>query len=130
MILYLFYSANFYDIKTDKKDGKLGYVDDKLIIAEGTTLEENVERIKDFMEREGGAFTWAKNHSSKFELKKLSLIHFHRCNKSQPNDPLPVLQLNLKTITPKSMMKYLGVILDKRLQWHQQCLEIIKVKLI
>ena len=78
------------------------------------------------MEKEGGAFTWAKNHNSKFEINKLSLIHFDR-NKQTQGTPMHKLnlQLDAETISPKDNIKYLGVIFDEKLRWHQQRAEVI-----
>ncbi|KAE9401737.1 hypothetical protein BT96DRAFT_817561, partial [Gymnopus androsaceus JB14] len=64
MIAYLFYNADFFDIK-----------DDKNVVVDVGDMTENVAAIKTFMERPGGGFEWSDKHNSKFEPSKLVLIH-------------------------------------------------------
>lgn len=80
MVVYLFYNADFFDIQVaaNRKGLSIGFVDDKNVIVDMGSSEQNVEALKDFMEKPGGGFDWADKHNSKFELSKMILIHFPR----------------------------------------------------
>jgi hypothetical protein len=127
MILYLFYSADFYDIKMNKRGCTIGFVDDKLVVVEGDSLETNVKQLEEFMMKEDGALEWSRDHNSRFELSKLALIHFTRTRSPDPSNPkkmIPKAQPNMtignEIIKAKNNFRYLGVILDRELRWREQ----------
>lgn len=117
MIVYLFYNADFFDIRlpNPRKGISVGFVDDKNVIVDGGTAEKNVELLKEFMEKPGGA----NEHNSKFELSKMILIHFPRPRSNKTTSP-PPLQLHGTTVMEKSSVRMLGVMMDSNLNWKEQ----------
>ena len=75
MILYLFYNA---DLLADmgKMETKVGYVDDVNFFAEGPTFDATYATLNDMMTRKGGGQEWSRNHNSKLEMSKLTLVGF------------------------------------------------------
>ncbi|KAL1684410.1 hypothetical protein GGG16DRAFT_32988, partial [Schizophyllum commune] len=60
---------------------------------------------------------WSDTHACKFDLAKYQLVHFTR-NEAK-YDPAP-LSVNGQSIPAADTAKYLGVILDRRLRFHEQ----------
>lgn len=54
----------------------MGFVDDKNIVVDMGNASQNVEALREFMEKQEGGFAWSDKHNSRFELSKLILIHF------------------------------------------------------
>ena len=75
MILYLFYNS---DLLTDvrRMEMKVGYMDDIIFFTEGPTLDHAYVVLGDMMMHDGGGLDWSRNHNSKFEMSKLTLVGF------------------------------------------------------
>lgn len=117
MALYQFYNADLLNIPTGKNESAIAYVDDAILTATADTFQQAHERLADMMTREGGAIEWTEIHNSCFEYSKLALIDFaHRSKRILR----PALILPNITITPTDSAKYLGIILDKELNWREQ----------
>jgi ribonuclease HI len=132
MILYIIYNADLLEIARSPKEEALGFVDDALGMAEGFTLEDNIAALKDFMNREGGGFTWSEEHNSNFALDKLAITHFTRRRMPDPQrpgrskpPPAPDLVLRNKVVRDEPTYKYLGIHLDSKLSWSTQTHEAI-----
>jgi hypothetical protein len=96
-------------------------------MAEGNTLQNNIDTLASFMNREGGVFTWSEEHNSNFTIDKLAIMHFMQKRVPDPlhfgkSLPLPVPKLTLKgkTVRIKPFYKYLGIHLDSQLRWTTQ----------
>ncbi|KAJ6133707.1 hypothetical protein N7523_000029 [Penicillium sp. IBT 18751x] len=109
-----------------------GWVDDVCIVVISEIYARNIEILQQSF---GKAAIWAKRHSAKFAPDKFELIHFS--NPRQPPPPVWIprqprdiyefyveerddhmpLELPGQTITPSSHAKYLGVWLDKHLDF-------------
>lgn len=122
MVVYLFYNADFFDIQVsaNRKGLSVGFVDDKNVIVDLGNPKQNVEALKDFMEKPGGGFEWADKHNSKFELSKMILIHFPRPRSKAEPPHTPPLVLRGTTVTEKKAVRMLGVMLDSKLNWKEQ----------
>ena len=59
---------------------------------------------------------WSKAHNSRFEMSKSVLVDFSRSKHVE----WPNMTLQGTIISPKASHKFLGIILDQDLQWHQQ----------
>jgi len=89
------------------------YVDDLLIYCSGTFLPSIERRIQSAINKIN---TWADNHSFTFSAAKTNCIHFHHKRKMQP--PLK-LTLNRNIIPNRDSIKYLGIIVDYRMNWKE-----------
>jgi len=67
--------------------------------------------------RAQGVESWCKTHSSPLEYSKLALINFGHRHKDMGD---PTLCLPQRTIQPSISAKYLGVIIDRNLNWKAQ----------
>ena len=124
---YLFYNADLIDIhKPKSKELVLAFMDDVNIVKAAKTFQKANKGLNNMMTREGGAQTWSKTHSSTFEMDKLKLVCFSRkCKRhvtpTAKTRPLqrPNLHLGDIVIKPVTSHRYLGVILDRSLRYHE-----------
>jgi hypothetical protein len=106
------------------------------IIAESETYQDNTKLLEKVL---GRAEQWAKRHAARFAPEKFELIHFTNPNEVETtqdqttiigsdifdystqhpegNDQMPVQYSNL-SIQPTQSAKYLGVWLDKHLDFN------------
>ena len=75
MILYLFYNSDLLE-DVGKMEMKVGYVDDINFFAEGPTFNAAYTKLSDMVTCNGGGQDWSKQHNSKFEMSKLTLVGF------------------------------------------------------
>jgi hypothetical protein len=79
------------------------------------------------MEREQGVFQWVEDHNCKFGLDKFQLVDFTRRREANPGNmggktrPIsrPDLMLRDQRIESRDTATFLGVIIDRELQWKQ-----------
>lgn len=122
-LLYQFYAADLLDIvEDDRNRGRprevaVGFVDDSTFIVSSPSFTENIETLQRIV---GKAREWAELHACQFDVKKFQLIHFLHENgvKSRPDHTLG-LKIGDVVIDPSSTVKYLGIVLDSHLRWHQ-----------
>ena len=128
MLLYIIYNADLIDIPTNpESEDALGYVDDIAIITIGVNLTETTNRLKNIMTNPGGGLNWSKAHNSKFEVNKSAIMHLTRKTIQYPDNnieripiPRPELVLEGQIVKEVQTYKYLGVIIDSRLNWTEQ----------
>jgi len=118
MILYILFNADLLEISIEPDEDSLGYVDDASAIATADTLEEAAAILKDFMEREGGGFTWSADHNSRFEISKLAVVYY--TYGKVLNNSYPTLTLQGTPIERRESYKYLGIHVDQHLRWNTQ----------
>jgi hypothetical protein len=118
MILYIIYNTNLLEISRGKeKTEKIqAFVDDTMFLAIGKDFDETHSTLQDMMERKEGGYEWAKNHNSKFETSKFTLMDL--C--SQAKKEQPSMTLRGITLKPTPHHKFLGVIVDQTLRWNAQ----------
>ena len=75
IILYLFYNSDVLE-DVGKMETKVGYVDDVKFFAEGLTFDVAYAKLSDMITCDGGGQDWSKQHNSKFEMLKLTLVGF------------------------------------------------------
>ncbi|QRV77059.1 Reverse transcriptase from transposon X-element protein [Ceratobasidium sp. AG-Ba] len=127
-IFYIFYNSDLIRVaKTpsgQSKRGELavGYIDDVALLARATTMEEAEEKLKDMMEREGGALKWAETHTSEFALEKTALVGFTRSREKRPKP----IQIGGTMIKPVKSHRFLGVVFDEELRWREQRAGVLK----
>src|SRR5882724_8867336 len=86
MILYLFYNADLLE-NMGKSEVKVRYIDDINFYAKGSMFEDAYARIWDMMTRANSGQDWLMNHNSIYELSKLKLVGFSRCQVPNPGCP-------------------------------------------
>ena len=115
-----------------------GWVDDVAIVAESNTYYDNIKLLEKVLSR---AEQWAKRHAARFAPDKFELIHFTNPSENditqeptttnigsdifdfitqhpEGNDQMPVRYNDNITIQPSGTAKYLGVWLDKHLDFN------------
>jgi hypothetical protein len=118
MALYQFYNADLVEIPNDEATKyTVAYVDNVILVTITGSFEETHERLKDMMTRNGGESSWAKQHNSSFEYNKLALIDFTHSSKVITRTPLALPEI---TLTLVASIKYLGIMLDQKLNWKEQ----------
>ena len=75
---------------------------------------------------------WSRNHNSKFEMSKLTLVGFSRwrtqdpaCPRKTVVEPRPNFTLNGTTIKPAESHKFVGVAFDQELRWRVQAKRVV-----
>jgi len=117
MVLYQYYNADLLDIPDCKGESTVAYVDDAFMLASGKNFQLAHRKLRILMEKQRGVTNWSTTHSSPLEYSKLTLINFASRHKKTDN---PLLVLTHRTIEPTDSTKYLGVIVDRHLNWKAQ----------
>ena len=116
--LYLLYNSALLRRSSEESSNKsfirVGYADDVLWMASGSTAETARQSIE---ERLHEANQWSTSHSTPLDIEKTQYVLFTR-NHNKIDDT--ELKWGNKHIKCSSSMKYLGVILDRRLSFHEQ----------
>ncbi|EIW62685.1 uncharacterized protein TRAVEDRAFT_113415, partial [Trametes versicolor FP-101664 SS1] len=76
VILYAFYNSDLID-SADTKRGEhaVGSMDNVALVVTSKTFESCHDKVRCFMERDGGAQDWSTAHNSAFSLDKFGLIN-------------------------------------------------------
>ena len=117
MVLYQYYNTDLLDIPKFEGEDAEAYVDDTIMIATDKDFSRAHHKLENIMCREDGVESWSKTHSSPLEYSKLALINFGHKHKDMGN---PTLSLLWRTIHPVDSTKYLGVLIDRHLNWKAQ----------
>ena len=117
MVLYQYYNVDLLDIPDCKGESAVAYVDDAFMLASGKNFQSAHQKLCNLMEKQRGVINWSTMHSSLLEYSKLALINFASRHKKTNN---PSLALTHRTIKPTDSTKYLGVIVDRHLNWKAQ----------
>ena len=119
-ILFLLYIASLY--KALEKHGNLtiiGFADDTNLLVASRDVQENCRRLE-------SAFKvcerWAKTRGMEFAPQKSKLMHFTR----KHTGPSKAVRLAGCTINPVESARFLGVWLDRKLQWGRHLKEVKK----
>jgi hypothetical protein len=128
-ICYLLYNADLLNIpETKKGEWTLLFINDTAIIVMGKDFSEMHKKIRDIMGRPGGVSAWARIHNCEFRMEKFQLLDMSR--KTIPHTlnlrkhiqvPRRTLTLNNFCILSKETAKFLGVIIDNKMNWKGQC---------
>ena len=119
-IFYLFYNSALLEIAGKSKGSRaelaVGFIDDVALLARGRDADEATSRVKQMMERRGGALEWAKAYTSDFALEKTALITF-TCRPDQKGRTVNIGEREIKSVKSHG---FLGVIFDEELRWKEQ----------
>ena len=119
-LLYMYYNAGLVT-HTRPDDLALGFIDDIVYGTAGRTDKGNSAKLKRII---GKADEWRKQHGAQFEESKYVLVHFTR-NRWKSTKATITLG-NGRRIEPADQVKYLGVILDKALNFKAHIQHAIK----
>ena len=117
VILYGFYNSRLI-ASANCKNGEtaVGSMDDVAVIATGHTFTETHQKLTTFFMRPKGANDWSASHNSQFSLDKFGLLNATRRITGSLG---PSLQLGNTTIAPSDSHRFLGLLMDYRLRFHQ-----------
>jgi len=118
---------NVADPNPRRGELSLGFIDDVALVARGESYEESNAKLKNMMEKSGGALEWSEEQNAEFELEKTALICLSRKRIPNPESPrktIPSLRkpitIRNHTIQPSKSHKFLGIIIDKNLNFKEQ----------
>ncbi|CDO77770.1 hypothetical protein BN946_scf185041.g1, partial [Trametes cinnabarina] len=119
VIFYAFYNSDLID-SADTSDGEKAVrsMDNVALVVTGKTFMACHNKVRRFMDREGGALDWSRAHNSAFSLDKFGLIN---C-KSQPKRiglGLPLTLSDGTVVRPSDHHRFLGVLMDQGLRFKQ-----------
>jgi hypothetical protein len=128
-ICYLLYNADLLKIPILRLgEWILLFVDDAVVIVIGKDFLETHEKLRNIMNRIGGIFEWAKNHNCEFGIEKFQLLDITKRLIPHPLNPrkrIPMprraLILGNQRIPSKETARFLGVMVDNKLNWKAQC---------
>ena len=112
-ILFLFYNAPLPEELARRGIHTNGFVDNISVLADGHTPEECNEILVKIHEEI--CVPWALTHGVKFAPAKYQHIHFSRKKSVDVTAPIRILGSN--DIKPRREVKYLGAIMDTKLNW-------------
>ncbi len=117
VILYAFYNSDLIDSAVLKNgETAVGSMDDVALVVTGKTFAACHVKIRQFMERAGGALDWSRAHNSHYSLDKFGLLN---C-KARMQGLGPTLHLtDGTTIAPSDHHRFLGLLVDHQLRFKQ-----------
>lgn len=123
MMFYAFYNARLLELSPPnaQDECQFGFVDDVALLVTGPTIEDAHQKLKDMMERIGGALEWLASHNSPFKMKKLTLMNLS--HKSRDDTLLTIFNSRtnqVTTINTVNNYRFLGVLFDSKLRWKAQ----------
>lgn len=76
VLLYKIYNLLLLECAdTTQNVSALGFIDDVSVLAVGKDLDDTSAKLRNYMERRGGARDWSRTRNSAFALNKLALLH-------------------------------------------------------
>ena len=122
-ICYLIYNADLMKIPIPRLGERiLLFVDDAAVIITGKDFSETHAKLWDIMNHTGGIFKWARDHNCEFGIEKFQLLDITRRLAPNPLNPrkrIPMprrtLILSDKCIPSKDMARFLGMIVDNKM---------------
>ena len=132
-VSHLIYNADILKIPVLKAgEWILLFVDDAMIIVCGKNFNKTHEKLRNIMNCTGRVFKWAKTHNCKFGIEKFQLLDATKKwipNPINPKERIPTPQQALvlgdKHIQSKDTARFLGVIVDNKLDWKAQCATVL-----
>ncbi|KAI0992193.1 hypothetical protein K3495_g15993, partial [Podosphaera aphanis] len=113
-ILFLFYMAEL----VAGNNRRFGYADDLAILGTGPTLDVATARAQEEVDR---VLRWANENAVTFDPTKAEAIYFH-CPRSRQTT-VPEIRIGDRTITASEEIRWLGIFLDKRLNFRRHAAE-------
>ena len=115
----LLFNIMMSDIPVDTQVGILLYADDIVIWMSGTSVQYMANKIQAYLNQ---LSFWFKKWGFKVSLLKTNGVLFTKSVKLQP----PVIMLNEVALTFNANHRFLGVIFDSKLLWHDHIENIVK----
>ncbi|KAM5539898.1 hypothetical protein V8D89_006401 [Ganoderma adspersum] len=98
---------------SDRQRLSLSYIDDTAIVVTSPSVAINIRILTEIIPL---LLNWSCMHACRFDIGKFQLVH--HTHYEPRYEPLP-LQIDGHTIIPSKSAKYLGIIVNRRLQWHE-----------
>jgi len=128
-IAFIFYNSPLLKVahpSPRKGELSLGFIDDVALAAKANSYEAANEKLRQMMERPGGALDWSREHNAEFELDKTALLCLSRIRIPDPTNPRksipaprPPIVIQEHIIQPSASAKFLGVIIDENLNFKE-----------
>lgn len=103
-----------YDFPTNPLCDVSLFADDTTISTQAKTTEETINNIQPYIDQ---IEKWAKNWRFELSVRKSSVVNFSTKRNESPN---PSLTMYGKVIPVKDEVKFLGITIDKKLNWKTQ----------
>lgn len=116
-ILFLFYNAPLLEALASRGIFASGFVDDIGLLVGGRSAKENNDTL--VKAHEEVCVTWAKAHGVKFAPSKYQLCHFSRKRSEDVAASIKLPEM-ADVIKARKEVKYLGVMMDTKLNWKAQ----------
>jgi len=120
-VLYTFYNTMALDILGS--GNSIGYADDMICWCTGTDVRENCRKLQEIIDILG--YIWCRPFQQKLDPGKSVLMHFSPPN-TDSNATLPTLIINEIAVPVKTSTKYLGTIIDDKLDFGENSLALAR----
>ena len=91
------------------------YADDTVVMLAASDINELIAKMQEDIRK---IDTWLKENKLQLNTKKTNYIIFNKHKQYNP-DRIPTISLDNNIITNVTETKYLGLIIDNKLNWHQ-----------
>ncbi|KAF5318094.1 hypothetical protein D9619_012016 [Psilocybe cf. subviscida] len=119
-ICYIIYNSSLLRLSIRRRGVLLLlFIDDVAIMVVGVTFEETNAMLKEIMEGEGGVLEWAREHNCSFGIEKFQKVD-HWKGRLTPAKQSYDLVIETQTIKTKQSARFLGVLVDRKLDWKEQ----------
>jgi hypothetical protein len=123
---YLIYNSDLAEIpKVSKGEAGVVFVDDLITVAD--TFKETHKKIRSIIQRPHGIKEWAKDHNALFGPAKYQMLDASRWKvphqwilRKKVPEPRMALKLGQHVIESSTLVKLLGLHLDRELRWKEQ----------
>ncbi len=120
VILYAFYNSDLIDSACAANgETAVGSMDDVAMIVIGKTFPDCHSKIRQFMERSGGAFDWSQAHNSTYSLDKFGVLNCKACMKDLG---LTLTLTDGTVVRPTDHHHFLGLLVDHKLRFKHLAL--------
>lgn len=117
IILYAFYNSDLIDSAcVANGETAVGSMDDVAMIVVGKAFPDCHRTIRQFMERNGGAFDWLHAHNSVYSLDKFGLLN---CKARMPDLGLTLMFSDGTAVHPTDHHHFLILLIDHKLHFKQ-----------
>jgi Reverse transcriptase (RNA-dependent DNA polymerase) len=131
-ICYLIYNTDLTKMSILRL-GKwiLLFIDDAVIIVIRKDFAETHANTCDIMNHVGGIFEWARDHNCEFGIEEFQLLNITglALNHLNHKKRIPMLRQTLvlgdKHIPSKDTTRFLGVIVNNKMHWKEQCATVL-----
>ena len=119
---YMIYDSDIlYIPNPENGEDAIIFIDDTVLVVIGDSYQETHRMLEDMMHRPGGVLQWADSHNCTFGVEKFQLIDFLRSKlvtKGRKGEG-EAIHIRGHEVRPQNSAKYLGVTVDRWLNWKE-----------